>query len=387
MQASVSVGVAKDAPDQNEVPYNATQPRDPSAFHGQNSLHVTISNQAAVPDTLGIPGTGQPGSPVYHGGAGARNRGLGNEGFHLLAGKDYEGYLYAIAPAPPPPQPGAPPPPPPLLEVSLEGDGQRILAAQRFVVSRANWTKLSFSLTPNETTSCSSGAGDPSVYCGTYEGLPSPGHACVKCGGGLKLRVLAGSMSIDFVMLMPGAWGRLHDKSGKPLPVLKSGADALRQMGTKAIRQGGSFVCDSGTGRNGNTPANASYYEWQKWTGLPEFRPSVGAHWVNSLISGWGPFEMIDLCNALDIEPIVSLTRIQSPSDMADFVEYLHGDGTTPMGKQRAADGHPAKYEGYWFELGNEQTVPLFGSQVPTPPNISVDPVTFPINRLICRSR
>ena len=141
-----------------------------------------------MPDTLGIPGTGQPGSPVYHGGAGARNRGLGNEGFHLLAGKDYEGYLYAIAPAPPPPQPGAPPPPPPLLEVSLEGDGQRILAAQRFVVSRANWTKLSFSLTPNETTSCSSGAGDPSVYCGTYEGLPSPGHACVKCGGGLQVR-------------------------------------------------------------------------------------------------------------------------------------------------------------------------------------------------------
>eukprot|EP01052_Picozoa_sp_SAG31_P015986 SAG31_NODE_1043_length_10184_cov_2.174517_2_plen_56_part_00 len=30
---------------------------------------------------------------------------------------------------------------------------------------------------------------------------------------------------------------------------------------------------------------------------------------------------MIDLCNALDIEPIISLTRTQSPADMADFVE------------------------------------------------------------------
>jgi alpha-N-arabinofuranosidase len=70
---------------------------------------------------------------------------------------------------------------------------------------------------------------------------------------------------------------------------------------------------------------------------------------------------MIDLCNALDIEPIISLTRIQSPSDMADFVEYLHGDTTTAMGKKRAADGHPSKYEGYWFELGTVDSIP-FGS-------------------------
>ena len=34
------------------------------------------------------------------------------------------------------------------------------------------------------------------------------------------------------------------------------------------------------------------------------------------------------------------------------------------MGKKRAADGHPSTYGGFWFELGNEQTVPLFGSQV-----------------------
>ena len=43
---------------------------------------------------------------------------------------------------------------------------------------------------------------------------------------------------------------------------------------------------------------------------------------------------------------------------------YLHGDTTTPMGKKRTADGHPSTYGGFWFELGNEQTVPLFGSQV-----------------------
>jgi hypothetical protein len=300
--------------------------------HGVASLNIKIENQAAIPDIPGIPGTGQPGSPVYHGGAGARNRGLGNEGFYLQGGKDYEGYLYARVPEPLPAPPGTPPAPPPLLEVSLEGDDLRTLAAQQFVVNWTNgteWTKLNFKLIPNETTTCASGEGDLSVYCGTYEGLPSAGHACIRCGGGLKLRLLRGSITIDFVVLMPGAWGRLHDKTGKPLPVLKTGADVLQQMGTKVIRQGGeiqtvvyssrgsstavaircgttctttinhalfgtlfgtgSYVCDSGTGHNGDTPANASYYEWQKWTGPPEFRPTVGAHWVKSLIGGWGP--------------------------------------------------------------------------------------------------
>eukprot|EP01052_Picozoa_sp_SAG31_P015985 SAG31_NODE_1043_length_10184_cov_2.174517_1_plen_245_part_00 len=230
--------------DENKVPFNKSAPQ---AVHGVASLGIRIENQAPIPDIPGIPGTGQPGSPAYHGGAGARNRGLGNEGLFLLADKDYEGYLYVKVPLPAPPAPGTPPAPPPLLEVSLEGDDLRTLAAQQFVVNWTNtteWTKLSFNLTPNETTTCTSGEGDLSVNCGTYEGLPSAGHTCIKCGGGLKLRLLRGSITIDFVLLMPGAWGRLHDKSGKPLPVLKAGADALQQMGTKVIRQGGETLMD-----------------------------------------------------------------------------------------------------------------------------------------------
>ena len=223
--------------DENKIPFNKSAPQ---AVHGIASLSISILNQAPVPDISGIPGTGQPGSPVYHGGAGARNRGLGNEGFFLQAGRDYEGYLYAKVPPPASSPPGTSPPPPPLLEVSLEGDGMRTLAAQQFVVNWTNATEWgSFNLIPNETTTCTSGEGDLSVNCGTYAGLPSAGHTCIKCGGGLKLRLLRGSITIDFVLLMPGEWGRVHDKRGKPLPVLKAGADALQQMGTKIIRQGG----------------------------------------------------------------------------------------------------------------------------------------------------
>ena len=141
-------------------------------FHGQHYLKASVNNQPATPDIPGEPGTGQPGSPDYSGGAGARNRGLGNEGFLLHRGRGYEGYLYARGSGPPPP-PGAKPPPPLLLEVALEDqDSGHILAAKKFEVGSGNWTRLSYTLTPNATTACVSGAGDPTVQCGTYEGLP-----------------------------------------------------------------------------------------------------------------------------------------------------------------------------------------------------------------------
>ena len=125
-----------------------------------------------------------------------------------------------------------------------------------------------------------------------------------------------------------------------------------------------------------------------------------------------------DMCNAADIEPIVTTTAEGTfdaqpelskpgeavlccePSDMADFVEYcwgeciarlstrailaapctphlrqilcedhtssaltctnavarlLPGDSTTKWGAQRAADGHPLPYRVKYIELGNEQ--------------------------------
>lgn len=31
--------------------------------------------------------------------------------------------------------------------------------------------------------------------------------------------------------------------------------------------------------------------------------------WKACLLSGWGPFEMIDMCNALGIEPVITTTE------------------------------------------------------------------------------
>jgi hypothetical protein len=278
VQASVALS---DSPKFSMESNHSVRKKFADCFHGQHCLSVTIQNKPATPSTPGNPG--QPGSPIYHGGAGARNRGLGNEGFHLLKGKQYEGYLHVKS------DNGNN-----SLVVSLEGDTLETLASQEFPVVSTNntWVRFNFTLVPNASTTCSSAEGDLFVNCGTYKGLPAAGHACIKCGGGLKLTVTKGSMDMDYVVLMPGAWNRLADKSGKPLPVLKSGADVLRKMGTRVIRQGGSFATEAEASKsphpNPNAVANHSYYEWQKWTGPPECRASAGAWWANTYMSGWG---------------------------------------------------------------------------------------------------
>ena len=64
---------------------------------------------------------------------------------------------------------------------------------------------------------------------------------------------------------------------------------------------------------------------------------------------------MIDMCNALDIEPVITTTETSTPDEFADLVEYCWGNNTTLMGKKRILDGHPAPYRVKYFELGNEQ--------------------------------
>ena len=71
---------------------------------------------------------------------------------------------------------------------------------------------------------------------------------------------------------------------------------------------------------------------------------------------GWRIFEFLDMCEAADISPVVTLNNQEATEDMADLIEYLHGDATaTVWGKQRAEDDHAAPYKKVMFEIGNEQ--------------------------------
>ena len=152
-----------------------------------------------------------------------------------------------------------------------------------------------------------------------------------------------GNVAVGHVTLMPGAWGLLHDKAGSPLPVLQSAADVLTEMGITTFRSGGSV---------------SQAMRWKDWRGPAWNRPSSRQVWGRSELAGWGPFEVIDMCAALDIEPIITLAYDANDAmDWGDLVEYAFGDAATAWGARRHADGHPAVFNVSTFELGNEQYV------------------------------
>ena len=67
-----------------------------------------------------------------------------------------------------------------------------------------------------------------------------------------------------------------------------------------------------------------------------------------------GPFELVDMAAALDIEPILGLSAAQTASDWADLVEYCWGGPGTTWGAVRVADGHPLPLNVTAFELGGD---------------------------------
>lgn len=281
----------------------------------------------------------------------AINRGFGGEGLVLSAGQLYEGYLVlrsvSIA----------------NVTVSLQRrDGYLLATSTVRSVGGQEWTKVDFQLTPSQSTECeginyttalAEGIGCPfnNTYSDTsYHGpIGNPAaHICVRCGGQVTLDFESGSeVYIAFASLQPGAWGRYKD-----LPVKADAINILETMGVQMIRQGGSFT--KGTNQH-----------WRNWRGPVWKRPSaVHGVWGHGAMSGWGPFELIDLCNAMGITAVVSTFCTISPEDYADFIEYCWGNSSTVWGHQRHLDGHPEPYNITYIELGNEQYNGHFVEQV-----------------------
>jgi hypothetical protein len=316
-------------------------PDQATRFHGMQSERLALTSAGA--DGKGI--------------FGLANRGLGGEGLYLEGGKPYEGYLFALVPA------GGPPV---VLTISLAhrasaADAPQLAAVQMFVPADGAWHRLEFELTPTETAPCEgiTPGSNPTVNCGL---LPTAAHVCVRCGGELRLTLggeaatdgaaASSSVNLDFVWLQPGAWGRLAG-----LPILKATVDLLRAMGTRVIRLGGTFASLG--------PGAGIDYKWDRWTGPVWARNlSTGMQFLDNLISSFGPFEFLDMCEAAGIEPVVTTSMYATPDDMADLVEYCWGPTHSPGGAKRVADGHPRPYQLKYIELGNEQYNPKYVEQV-----------------------
>jgi hypothetical protein len=235
---------------------------------------------------------------------GVENRGLNRQGLSFVGGREYDGHLWARAE-------GAT-----SVVVSLaSADGARVYATKQVAVGdggRGGWQRYDFALTPDATDA----------------------------GGRLEVGLKApGAVTLGYVFLEPGAWGRLGG-----LPVRGDVAAALREEGISAMRYGGSMV-------------NNGEYRWKKMIGDRDRRPPYKNVWYAHSSNGWGIVDFLNFAEVAHIFPIPDFNADESPADMVDFIEYVNGDATTPWGARRVAEGHAAPYGLTHLELGNEERV------------------------------
>ncbi len=108
----------------------------------------------------------------------------------------------------------------------------------------------------------------------------------------------------------------------------------------------------------------ASIYDWKRAIGPQhERKPIDNWPWAEADSAGFGTDEFIAFCQAVGAEPLLVMrlglgdaTRFapdQFPQAL-EWIEYCNGDTTTPMGRLRAANGHPDPYNVRYWELDNE---------------------------------
>jgi len=143
----------------------------------------------------------------------------------------------------------------------------------------------------------------------------------------------AGSFRVGAVSLMPAD----NLEGFKPAAIA-----ALKSLRSGVYRfPGGNFV---------------SAHEWRDAIGEPDKRPPVyDPVWRALQPNDIGTDEFITMCKLLGVEPYITVNAGTGDEwSAAELVEYCNGAVSTPMGKQRAANGHPEPYRVKFWGVGNE---------------------------------
>jgi alpha-L-arabinofuranosidase len=232
---------------------------------------------------------------------GIENQSLNRWGMNFVKGKHYEGHIWLRAAQPA------------RVFLALESaDGSKVYAETHVEAKSPQWQRIGFKLTPN--------AGDKAGRFAIK--LKEPGSVC-----------------LGYAFLQPGEWGRF-----KRLPVRKDVSEALVAQGVTVLRYGGSMV-------------NHAEYRWKKMIGPSDRRPPYKGTWYPHSSDGWGIPDFLNFCEAAGFLGIPAVNMDETPTDMADFMEYANGSAKSAWGCRRAADGHPAPYGLKYLELGNEEAV------------------------------
>ena len=142
-----------------------------------------------------------------------------------------------------------------------------------------------------------------------------------------------GSFHVGAVSLMPA-----NNVEGFRAEVI----EALKQLHSGVYRwPGGNFV---------------SGHEWRDAIGDPDKRPPImDPVWHAVQPNDVGTDEFMTLCRLLGVEAYVTVNAgFGDAWSAAQLVEYVNGADTTPMGRVRAANGHPQPYKVKFWGIGNE---------------------------------
>ncbi len=232
---------------------------------------------------------------------GVANRGLNRWGLAVRQGQVYAGRVYLR-------QEGFAG----RVTVALQSsDGSRTYAFRQLRPVGANWTRCDFTLRPDTT--------DPNARFALWIDRP-------------------GAVWVDQATLTPTGTGLF-----KGLPVRADIAKSLVAEGLSFLRYGGTMV-------------NAEEYRWKRMIGDRDHRSQYHGFWYPYSTNGFGIEDFVQFCRAAGFECLFAINIEETPEDAADLVEYLNGPASSPWGRRRAANGHPAPYGVRYIEIGNEET-------------------------------
>jgi len=103
-----------------------------------------------------------------------------------------------------------------------------------------------------------------------------------------------------------------------------------------------------------------SAHDWRDAIGDPDRRPPRwDPVWSALQPNDVGTDEFLSLCDLLGVDAFISVNAgFGDARSAAELVEYVNGAADTPMGRLRAANGHPTPYNAKWWGIGNEMYGP-----------------------------
>lgn len=99
-----------------------------------------------------------------------------------------------------------------------------------------------------------------------------------------------------------------------------------------------------------------SGHDWKDAVGDPDRRPPKwDPVWNYPQSNDLGTDEFLTLCRLIGVEPYLCVNSgFGSAREAAELVEYVNGDADSPMGRARAANGHPEPHRVRYWNIGNE---------------------------------